>query len=94
MGNLLFSPSGRISPADFMRGATILIVVGLVLGLLPILMPALAMLSIIFLVMLWCWIVLWVKRYHDGGKSGGARCWPCIGSPLRLRRQNRQTRPV
>ena len=24
--------------------------------------------------MLWCWVVLWVKRYHDGGKSG----WMCL----------------
>ena len=74
MGNLLFSPSGRIGPGQFMSGATILIVVALVLSLLPIFVPALAALGIVGLVMLWCWVVLWVKRYHDGGKSG----WMCL----------------
>lgn len=74
MGNLLFSPSGRIGPGEFMRGVTILVVVNLVLALLPIFVPALAVLSILGLVIIWCWIALWIKRYHDGGKSG----WMCL----------------
>ena len=74
MGNLLFSPSGRIGPGQFMSGITIVIAISLVLGLLPIFVPALAMLSIVGIVLLWCTIVLWIKRYHDGGKSG----WMCL----------------
>ena len=74
MGNLLFSPSGRIGSGQFMSGATILIAIGLVLGVLPIFVPVLALLNIVGLVLFWCWIVLWVKRYHDGGKSG----WMCL----------------
>jgi len=74
MGNLLFSPSGRIDSASFMKGATLLIIVGVVLGLLPLLSPALAALGIIGLVTIWCWVVLWVKRYHDAGQSG----WKCL----------------
>jgi len=74
MGNLLFSPSGRINSGDFMRGVTLIVVVTLVLGLLPIISPALALLNIVTLVFIWCWVVLWVKRYHDGGKSG----WMCL----------------
>jgi len=74
MGNLLFSPSGRIGPGQFMSGVTVLVVIALVLALLPIFVPALIMLGIIKLVLLWCWVVLWVKRYHDGGKSG----WMCL----------------
>jgi len=74
MGNLLFSPSGRIGPGQFMSGVTVLVVIGLILALLPIFVPALIMLGIVNLVLLWCWIVLWVKRYHDGGKSG----WMCL----------------
>lgn len=74
MGNLLFSPSGRIGPGQFMSGVTILIIIGLLLAILPIFIPAMAALGIIGLVMLWCWIVLWVKRYHDGGKAG----WMCL----------------
>ena len=74
MGNLLFSPSGRIGPGQFMSGATILVIIALVLALLTVFVPALGVLNIIGLVLLWCWIVLWVKRYHDGGKSG----WMCL----------------
>lgn len=74
MGNLLFSPSGRIGPGQFMSGVQILIIVAVVLAILPALVPALVMLNILGLVMLWCWVVLWVKRYHDGGKSG----WMCL----------------
>ena len=74
MGNLLFSPSGRINSGDFMKGATLIIVITLVLGLLPIISAGFAALSIVTLVFLWCWVVLWVKRYHDAGKSG----WTCL----------------
>ena len=78
MGNLLFSPSGRIDSVSFMKGATILIIVGVVLGLLPLLSPALAALGIIGLVTIWCWVVLWVKRYHDAGQSGWKSLIPII----------------
>jgi len=74
MGNLLFSPSGRIGPDEFMSGVKVLILISLVLGLLPVFVPSLAFLGIIGIVLLWCWIVLWIKRYHDGGKSG----WMCL----------------
>ena len=74
MGNLLFSPSGRINSGDFMKGATLIIVITLVLGLLPIISAGLAALSVVTIVFLWCWVVLWVKRYHDAGKSG----WTCL----------------
>ena len=74
MGNLLYSPSGRINSGDFMKGVTLIVVVTVALGLLPILSSGLAALGIIALVFLWCWVVLWVKRYHDAGKSG----WMCL----------------
>jgi len=78
MGNLLFSPSGRIGPGQFMSAVTILVLVGAVLGLLPIFVPALAILGIVGFVMIWCWIVIWVKRYHDGGKSGWMSLIPIV----------------
>ena len=75
MLNLLFSPNGRINSADFMRGAYVLIGLSFVIALLPLISfsigTAFGLLSI---VMLWCWIVLWIKRYHDAGKSG----WMCL----------------
>ena len=39
MGNLLFSPSGRIGPGQFMSGVQILIIVAVVLAILPALVP-------------------------------------------------------
>ena len=72
MGNLLFSPSGRISSSEFMRGAIILIVIGAVLQLLNLVSVKLGM-GLGFtvgLVTIWCWVVLWVKRFHDADKSG------------------------
>ena len=75
MGNLLFSPSGRISPSDFMRGSIILIAISFVLGILPLISFQIgSMLSLLGIILLWCWIVLFIKRFHDGGKSG----WMCI----------------
>jgi uncharacterized membrane protein YhaH (DUF805 family) len=75
MGNLLFSPSGRISPADFMKGALVLIVIGAVLNILPMISFSLSMVfGLLGLVTLWCWIVLFIKRFHDAGKSG----WMCL----------------
>ncbi|HID35987.1 MAG TPA: DUF805 domain-containing protein, partial [Ghiorsea sp.] len=72
MGNLLFSPSGRISPSEFMKGAIILIAIGAILQLLNLVSIKLAMgLGFtIGLVTIWCWVVLWVKRFHDASKSG------------------------
>jgi len=79
MGNLLFSPSGRINPSEFMRGATILIVIGFILGILPMISFTIgSALSLLGLITIWCWIVLFVKRYHDGGKSGWMSIIPII----------------
>lgn len=75
MGNLLFGPNGRISPADFMKGSTVLIVISFILGLLPLISMGLAMvLSIVSIVMIYPWVCLFMKRLRDGGKSG----WLCI----------------
>ena len=70
MGNLLFSPSGRVNPADFMRGVIILIVISALLTLIPLVVPSLGVLKFLGLILFWCWIVLYVKRFHDAGKSG------------------------
>ncbi len=75
MGNLLFSPSGRISPAEFMKGAYVLIAIGAIMAVLPLISFGLSMLAIpVGLATLWCWIVLFIKRFHDGGKTG----WMCL----------------
>lgn len=75
MGNLLFSPNGRIHPSEFMRGAIILIAIGFILNILPLISFTIgSMLGLLGIILLWCWIVLFIKRLHDGGKSG----WMCI----------------
>lgn len=70
MGNLLFSPSGRIGPSDYMKGIIIISAIGLVITLLPLLSSALAVLGILGLVLFYIFIALGIKRSHDAGKSG------------------------
>ena len=71
MGNLLFSPSGRIGPSQYMRGMIIVAVISAVLALLPLVSPALGLLgSLVGFVFLYVFFALGIKRSHDAGKSG------------------------
>jgi uncharacterized membrane protein YhaH (DUF805 family) len=70
MGNLLFSPSGRIGPNAYMKGIIIIAIINAVLGVLPLLSPALTALGIAGLVTFYIFIALGIKRSHDAGKSG------------------------
>ena len=76
MGNLLFSPNGRINSGEFMKGAVILVIIGVILSLpgtfgMKGIGTALGVLSYL---LAFPWVVIWIKRYHDGGKSG----WMCL----------------
>jgi len=75
MMNLLFSPNGRISSGEFMKAAIILIALSLGLGIPALMgMKTLSMiLGLVGLVLYYCWVAIWIKRYHDAGK-GGANC--------------------
>ncbi len=80
MGNLLFFPDGRTNPDDFMRGVIFLVVVSSVLSVPEVLnmtaiMPITGLLS---LLLIYPWVVLWVKRYHDSGKSGWMSVVPIL----------------
>ena len=70
------SPAGRMSPSDFEKSALILIVIGVVFSIPELLgMDSLAALAgIVSFALYYSWIVIWIKRYHDGGKSG----WMCF----------------
>ena len=71
MGNLLFSPSGRIGPSEFTKGIMILAVVSAVLTILPLISMSLAMVGgLVSLVLLFPLFCLLIKRSHDAGKSG------------------------
>lgn len=71
MGNLLFSPTGRIGSQDFMKAGVILIIVGIVLSLLQKSNPSMALIVLAGnLVLLYPWVCIWIKRLHNGNKSG------------------------
>ena len=71
MMNLLFSPSGRITPSQYMRGMIILAVVATVIALLPLVSVALGTIAgLLGFVLFYCVIALGIKRSHDAGKSG------------------------
>ena len=71
MGKILFSPDGRIGPANFMRGVYVLLALSFLINLLPMVSPALAApFKILMMVIAYCWVVLFIKRFRDGGKSG------------------------
>jgi len=73
---LFFSPQGRITKGQFQTGAFVLIAISFVFAVLPAviggtaLMAVSAITTLIGLVMIWCWIALWVKRLHQGGITG------------------------
>ena len=71
MGQLFFSPQGRISSAEFMRGGFILVLIAIGLGLVMLVNPVVGkILAIADIVLMYAWAVLWIKRLHEGGKSG------------------------
>ena len=71
MMNLLFSPSGRLAPGPFMTGAIVLSVLLFVVKVLPLVSVSVAGIAgIIGLVLIYCWFALFIKRYHDAGKTG------------------------
>ena len=70
MGNLLFSPSGRIGPAAYLKGIIAVAIIGFLAAFTALLGPAGAVGGLIGLVLIYCFIALGVKRSHDAGKSG------------------------
>jgi len=71
MGNLLFSPNGRIGPQAFFKGMMILAVISAVISLTGLvsfqLSQILGFVSFLLLIPLF---FLLIKRSHDAGKSG------------------------
>ena len=75
MLQILFSPTGKIGPHAFMKGVVVLIAISAVLGVLPLLSFEIgSVFKILMLVLIWCWIVLFIKRFRFAGKSG----WMCL----------------
>ncbi|MEP3889602.1 MAG: DUF805 domain-containing protein [Hellea sp.] len=71
MGNLLFSPNGRIGPSEFTKGIMILAVISAIISLTPLVNMGLAMiLGFASFILLVPFFMLNIKRAHDAGKSG------------------------
>src|SRR3954468_15564352 len=66
----IFNPFGRIGPTAFRNNALILLAIGACLSLLPWVRPDMALLSFASMLLFYPWLVIWVKRFHDAGKSG------------------------
>jgi uncharacterized membrane protein YhaH (DUF805 family) len=66
----ILNPFGRIGPVTFRNVALILIATGAMFSLLPLVRPDMALLSFASLLFFYPWLVIWVKRFHDAGKSG------------------------
>jgi len=71
MGNLLFSPSGRVGPSAFFKGIMIISAISAVLSLMALVSYSLAnILGILSIVLLVPFFFLLIKRSHDAGRSG------------------------
>ncbi|GLQ24789.1 hypothetical protein GCM10007853_26630 [Algimonas ampicilliniresistens] len=71
MGNLLFSPSGRIGPSAYMKGMIVLAVISAIISIIPLFSPGLAMiLGLASIILIIPFVFLGIKRSHDAGKSG------------------------
>ena len=71
MASLLFSPSGRIGPAAFLKGTAILAGISAIITIIPMFSYQLGgLLSLVSIVLLVPFFMLLIKRLHDSGKSG------------------------
>lgn len=71
MGNLLFSPNGRIGPQEFVKGIMILAIISAVITIVPMFSYSIGtMLGLVSIVLLFPLFCLLIKRSHDAGKSG------------------------
>lgn len=71
MLNLLFNPTGRIGAQTFIRGALILLAIQFFFHLsAKISFGLFSVMSIVWLLSVYCWFCVFAKRFHDAGYSG------------------------
>lgn len=67
----LFVPKGAVTKSGFMVAALVLIALGAVSDGLGVFVPMLGpFLFFLGLVITYCWVALWIKRFHAAGTSG------------------------
>ena len=71
--NLYLSPNGRIDQPTYWRGVITLFVVSAVISVISAFVSP--FLGILGLIVIWPWIVLHVKRFHDADQTG----WITVG---------------
>jgi uncharacterized membrane protein YhaH (DUF805 family) len=76
--HVLFSPEGRIGRQDFWIGWLILFAAGWMLHFVPLLG------TVLWLISVYCWIVLYAKRLHDFGRSGWWAIVPILANFIGL----------
>jgi uncharacterized membrane protein YhaH (DUF805 family) len=71
---ILIGANGKLGPMEFARGLVAIVAVSLVLSLLstfPMIGGLFGLLSaIVGLVLAFCWVCIFSKRFHDAGQSG------------------------
>ena len=71
MGNLLFSPNGRIGPSAFLKGLGIIAAISALISIVPMFSMSLgSMLTYASVILLFPLFCILIKRCHDAGKSG------------------------
>ena len=68
MGNLLFSPQGRILKNRFWQGLVVLTVASVIITAIPVYLGT--MFSILSLLLIYPYICVYAKRFHDAGTTG------------------------
>jgi uncharacterized membrane protein YhaH (DUF805 family) len=79
---ILIGANGKLGPMEFAKGLVAIVAVSLALSLLtlfPVIGGLFGLLSIIIgLVLAFCWVCIFSKRFHDAGQSG----WMTVGAIL------------
>lgn len=68
---ILIGASGKLGPTEFAQGLVAIVAVAIVLqfvGLLPVIGGLISLIG--GLLLLFCWICVFAKRFHDAGQSG------------------------
>lgn len=68
MMNLLFSPNGRIDQPTYWRAVLIIAILSAVCSALGVFVSG--VFGFLALVVMWNWIAVHAKRFHDNGKTG------------------------
>lgn len=71
MSDLFFNPQGRLRSADFLWAGFVLILIGTAFQILALMNFELAQkINWLSYGLIYPWVVIWIKRLHEGGKSG------------------------